>query len=227
MPNRSLSILDLMPGDFAAAPYEAIHRRMDTKKDTHPDSWAQYAGAWNAIVYRFRSCADHDRAFTKSVKRSGSAPPQPGRYIQERELFDFFMNGLAAIESFCYGLFVIASIVDAQNFPIRTPADMRSINPENTARQFATAFPAELITTALQQMLNEQNFKDWKEIRNILVHRAAPGRTILLSTRRTLNDLWLKGIPINRNTTASRRQWLAGTLNSLLVAAEVFATQKF
>lgn len=211
-----------MPRDFAVEPYEAIRSRVVAKKDAYPHSWAQYAGAWNAVAYRFLSCADHDRAFIESIKRAGNAPPQPERYRQERELFGFFVTGLAAIESLCYGLFAIGSMLDAQNFPISTPRDMRSISPEKTAKQFAAAFPKEGITAALQQMRSAQDFRDWKEIRNLLAHRSAPGRAFHLGGPHHGEALWVKGIQIDKNTTASRREWLAKTIRALLNAADDF-----
>ena len=223
MPNRPLSTIGLvMPNDFAAEPYEAIRSRVVAKKEAYPHSWAQYAGAWNAFAYRFLSCADHDRAFIGSIRRFGNSPPQPERYKQERELFGFFVTGLAAIESLCYGLFAIASMLDAQNFPITKPDHMRSINPEKTTKQFAVAFPEEDITAALQQMCTAQDFRDWKEIRNILAHRSTPGRVFHLGGPHHGEALWVKGIQIDINTTASRREWLAITTCALLNAADDF-----
>ncbi len=44
------------PVDFATPYYEAINRRVSTKKDSHPAEWLQCAAAWNAVAYRFISC---------------------------------------------------------------------------------------------------------------------------------------------------------------------------
>src|ERR1700680_4202987 len=57
------------PQDFAIGPYEATDRRISSQKDSHPTEWAQCAGAWNAIAYRFISCAEHDAVFTESVRQ--------------------------------------------------------------------------------------------------------------------------------------------------------------
>ena len=218
----------VMPKDFDVEPYEAIHLRVSASSKVYPDSWAQYAGAWNAVAYRFLSCADHDRTFTESIQRAGDAPAQPERYIQERELFGFFVTGLAAIESLCYGLFAIASMLDSQNFPIKTPSDMKSITPKKTAKQFKEAFPRESITTALNKIVTAQEFREWKEIRNILAHRVAPGRVIYLSTKGSSRAaLWETGIQLDKNTTASRREWLARTMNALLREADGFTKDHF
>jgi hypothetical protein len=47
-----------VPHDFAAGPYEAIHKRLTggayvtPVEDTPEDHiWSQYSGAWNALAY--------------------------------------------------------------------------------------------------------------------------------------------------------------------------------
>lgn len=221
MPEPRLTTIDIaMPPDFPVTPYEAIHSRMVTKNNTYPNSWAQYSGAWNAVAYRFLSCAYHSDAFTESVRRVGNSPPSPERCKQEQELFGFFVTGLAAIESLCYGLFAICSILNPREFPITLPSNLRVITPEKTKEKFLSVFPSEALTTALQQMLDSQDFKDWNEIRNILVHRSAPGRNFYEGGHNHGEALWIRGIQIDTNTTVSRRSWLAGTLSTLLNGAD-------
>src|SRR5690348_3104959 len=93
-----------MPDDFPSAQYVAVHERFHASRV--PDRqiptlglgaveerrrW--FGGAWTAVAWRFRACADHDEAFTRSVARHGNVPAMEERYLQERELFNFFMNG--------------------------------------------------------------------------------------------------------------------------------------
>ena len=177
--SKKLSTVGIvMPKDFEATAYESVHARINANQNTESDTWQQYAGAWNAVAYRFLSVTESDKMFTKSIKRYGDAPKQPERYYQERELFSFFVNGLATIESLCYGLFAIGSMLNPQEFPTNTAKDLRLISPERTAGQFAKAFQGEGITFALQHLIATQEFRDWKEIRNVLAHRTSPGRLI-------------------------------------------------
>lgn len=230
MLHRPLSAVDLvMPEDFAAEPYEAIHSRVAIRKENHPDTWAEYSSAWNAVAYRFHACADHDEAYTESIRRAGDSPSQPERYIQEKELFDFFVNGLSAIESLCYGLFAIASMLNEGNFSMTTTKDKKSIKPETTTKQFAEAFPEEDVTHALAQMKCSDEFSQWRRIRNILAHRSAPGRVVYLSTKSSSRPSQWKTIDIqlDEETTASRRKWLAATISRLLKAADRFTKSRF
>ncbi len=229
MLHKPLSTIGLvMPEDFAVEPYEAIHSRVTTKKENHPDTWAEYAGAWNAVAYRFHASADHDEAYTESIQRAGDSPPQPERYIQEKELFGFFVTGLSAVESLCYGLFAIASMLNERCFLMTTTKHKKSIGFKKTTQQFAKAFPGEDVTYALRQMRDSKEFSEWREIRNILTHRSAPGRVVYLSTKSSSRpSLWKIGIQLDGGTTTSRRKWLAATISRLLKATGGFTDSRF
>ena len=190
-----------MPDDFPSNSYEAIHTLVTARKDTYPDAWREYAGAWNAVAYRFLSCARHDEAFTDTVRRFGTSPPPPQGFTQEDELFGFFVTGLAAIESLCYGLYFVGAMTDGTNFPA---VDLRGIEPAKTVAQFSGAFPNENITTALVQLKDDKDFKDWKEIRNILGHRVSPGRRFHRGGTQDRQTLWLKDIQIDEDRKSTR-----------------------
>jgi hypothetical protein len=221
-----------MPADFADEPYDSIYQRVaDTlgNQQPQPPSWPEYSGAWLGLTYRFRSCTEHDETFTGSVSRFGDTPDWSERYKQERDLFGFFVNGLSAIECACYGLFAIGSWLNPNQFPFTTDADKRSVNPERTLERFAIVFPNEDFTRALRQFLSSQQYQDWKKARNVLSHRAQPGRIIYLSTvgpSRTAEWV-LQNIPIDNTATATRRRWLADSLRDLLTEADHFTAKHF
>ncbi len=80
---------------------------------------------WSLECPRFPvpSCAGYDEAFTASVHREGS---QRETFIQERELFDFFVTDCSAIVSLFYALFSTGAMLNRKRFPIATPKDMRA-----------------------------------------------------------------------------------------------------
>jgi hypothetical protein len=216
-----------MPQDFPAKPYKDIINHVADQRDKHPDSWPEFGTAWNAVAYRFRSCAEHDEAFTESIKQFGNSPPMHERYVQERELFCFFVAGRSAIESLCYGLFAIGSMLDASTFPLVTPEDKERVYPEMTRDKFGKAFPSEIIATVLKQVMRSQDYRDWRTMRNILSHRSTPGRRFSRGGEHDGDAVWGEKILIDENTTVSRRRWLANTLSDLLAAADVFAAASF
>jgi hypothetical protein len=226
--SAGVSTIDIeMPQDFGAKSYEDIYNHVASKRDRHPDSWREFASAWNAVAYRFRSCAESDEAFTKSIKQFGNSPPMSERYVQERELFSFFVAGRSAIESLCYALFAIGSMLDAAIFPLLTPEDKKNVNPEMTRDKFGKAFPSDIITSDLKRLTESQAYRDWRTMRHILSHRSTPGRRFFRGGEHDGDAVWGEKILIDENTTVSRRRWLVKTLGDLLEAADAFTATSF
>jgi hypothetical protein len=178
------------------------------------EKWDEYMAAWNAVAYRFHAMAEHDENFRTSLSTKGF----DDRYVQERELFGFFVTGLSAIEAFGYGLHFLLSIAYPANFPVDK---RRDITIPLTTRCLQATKPDEPLTSCLHSLLDNQKFKDWKEIRDILAHRGAPGRIISLGSPE--GDIWkLKNIQISLDLTRGNRSWLAGNLGELFDKAWLF-----
>ncbi len=226
-----------MPSDFPVGPYDSVWERLvglgaeydRTGAQGKYHSWYQWLAAWINITYRFRSCAEHDEAFARSVSKFGDNPRQPEKYHQDRELFGFFVTGLSAIESAYYGLFAVGSILDPDNFPLSTYKDMRNATTTKTVQQFTMSFPNDGITAALQGIASQQEYRDWRDARNIIAHRISPGRRIYASIGgpAKTTEWMLQNMPMDAASTASRRRWLAGSLHYLLTEADNFTAKHF
>jgi hypothetical protein len=97
-----------IPHDFPKGVHERVQQRVDEyRQQAGDDLWREFIEAWNGVKYRFMSTAENSDAYTTSVRQTGSATSGKPRYEQERELFEFFFNGQSAVESACYGLYVI------------------------------------------------------------------------------------------------------------------------
>jgi hypothetical protein len=120
MPTPPISTTGLrMPDDFEYEAYEAVYRRIAPLNESYSLRWPEWSGAWAGVAYRFCACAEYSEAFTRSIRRHGAAPTESvERYRQERDLFGFFVNGLAAVENTCYALFAIASMLNPASFPL-------------------------------------------------------------------------------------------------------------
>jgi len=204
----------IMPQDFPQTKYEAIHQHCQPKIEANPDEkWDEYMFAWNAVAYRFSALAEHDEKFRSAFSGTGAKD----RYIQERELFGFFVTGLSTIEAFSYGLYFLLSVEHPDSFPVD---NRRAITVKKTTGCLRAALPDEPLTPRLEDLLIDQTFISWEEIRNVLAHRGAPGRNISLGSS---EDTWkLEDIPINPDLTKSRREWLAGLLNELFDKTYLF-----
>ena len=172
--------------DFPQKPYEAVHARVNSSR-RDDEATFHYGGAWNAVMYRFVSCARSDETFANSVRTAGLTPVHPERFIQEDALFGFFVNGLSFIESFFYGLYWIGSMVDTTSFPVRTGDELKDITVEKTVDHYIRKFGTCPLTDAFGRLRYRDSsgdakptseYREWKDIRNILAHRAHYGRTI-------------------------------------------------
>lgn len=181
-------------------------------------------------------CYDHDKTFTELVNRFGVSPQPPERYEQERELFDFFVAGLAMIQTLCYGLFAIASIANATHFPMATEGDRRVISPEMTRDKYRSVWPGEPVSIRLGTRIDSNaHYGELKEIRNYLAHRAAAPRhfstipTVVTGGHESRKAgsgvrtaVWLRGLSIDATLTAIRQKWLTDSLRDVLDATAQF-----
>lgn len=213
-----------VPDDFPASQYDAVHTKLVAhgSKNEH----RLFMGALHGISYRFKALADYDDSFTASINAHGTTSGQPIRYQQERDLFGFFSNAFSVFDSFCFALFAIGSLASPANFPLATPEDERNVNWGSLQRAYCRAFPANPILNALTTITTDTAFAELRDIRNILTHRAAPGRRyeIEVSSSVTLTGTTISrlNIPLDAATTSSRRRHVAKLLHP-----GFDATQKF
>jgi len=214
-----------MPPDFPVDAYNAVADKMSSTR-VNPIPRQEWQGAWNAIAHRFMACATHDDAFTESVGYAGRTPLAQDRHVQERELYNFFVNGLSAIDSVCYAMFAFASMIKPAVFPMTTFRDRQNVTPRETRDRYDRHFAGDAMTTLLDSVLDSAEFKKWSSIRNVLAHRITPGRITNMPEDQTTMKVQLatgiEDLPIDMNTTVSRRPWLARTLKDLLTGAAAF-----
>jgi hypothetical protein len=195
----------VMPGDFPTDHYNAIYdQTLAQVAAATPD---QFAGAWNAVAYRFLAMTDEEQTFTALVVNT--APEPPIRYQQERSLFGFFSNGFSVFEATFYALFALGALLSPSHFPIATAKDQQKISPHATSAAFAKAVSTDPINAVIGGLLSNTEFIEWREIRNILTHRAAPGRTFFVSigdvADAPLPDQWkIKGISLDTQMAVAR-----------------------
>ncbi len=185
-----------MPSDFPTEHYVSINQRAGT----HSTSQEHFAGAWNAVAYRFDAVNEYHTALTTSLDSSRYGVVGPERSRQERDLFGFFSNGFSVFEAAFYGLFSLGALVCAAGFPIATPKEQKRIGPSFTAIQIQKAFPGDPILEVMTSVITDPAYVDWGDVRHVLTHRVAPA-AISLSIMRC--------VPLNGSSRAFRspRKW--------------------
>jgi len=170
-----LKINGLIIEDFPQIKFESIYTILNSKY-VKVKEYEHFTGAWNALSYRYKASYDHGRNFIKLLKQHGTAPEPDKRYLQEQALFNYFNSCFSVFESMCYGFYAIGSIVSPDYFFINDPSDQRKITPESTCKAFQKAFPGEIITNTLTELIADSKYISIRDTRNILTHRTAPGR---------------------------------------------------
>lgn len=214
-----------MPPDFPVVQYELIHKRAEPRAKTSNHVYEHFAGAWNAIAYRFLAATEYEGTFTASLAGAGSSPAPLVRFQQERDLFGFFSNGFSVFEATFYGLFSLGSFLSAAIFPLGTAKDQQRITPTSTAAALAVAFPGDPIHKIISTVLQDPAYLEWREVRNVLTHRAAPGRIFFVGIGgdNALPDQWkIRNIPLNMNMAPARRADLSRLLGNLLQGIDDF-----
>lgn len=228
MCNKNL-ILDYLPPDFPRDKYEKIHTKVLQYKDNFQLQYQQFSGGWRSLVYRYLACTKHSDDYIKIIKKDRISPSYFLRYEEERELFNFFTNGLSAIETLGYTLYMICSIDNSNDFKVTTKEDLKYIVLKDTVSKLKKFYSVENITKELEKLINYQEYIDWVEVRNVLMHRETPGRIIMASSRKAekeRSDLWFKDIAIDTQTTVCRLNWLELYLFKLIELTYDF-TNKF
>ncbi len=212
----------------------------------HRFEYQHFYSAWVAVAFRLRACATHSQEYTVTIQRTSGTTQDEDLFQEDDALFGFFVKGLTALESFAYGLYALGALIctPAQapsvpppaQFPLlhpKQPRLLRNITPTATLRTFKQVFPGEPLTALLGQMLSDETYRQWSEIRNVLAHRVATaGRSIqypafpLAGEPPLAVTQWAGELQLDETTTSSRYDWLRETINRGVEETAAFAVQQ-
>jgi hypothetical protein len=213
-----------MPSDFPCAIYEAVYARVRAWPGAG-NAFGHFGGALNALSYRFRAAHDLAIAFQQNVKSEGTSPPPDPRYYQERLLFEFYSSCFSVLEAYFFALFTVAHILKPSGFPLATPADEQNVTPKNTLKLLARHFAGDPIISALTTLTGSDDYKALRATRNILTHRAAPGRLMYVSVGEDdapPTEWKLDGQPITDDLLVRRLGQLVSVFQSAMVELDKF-----
>jgi hypothetical protein len=176
--------------------YDVFCRRQEKDRTLLPALVSFYA-AKTAVILRMKAIdylADKFERFAnqpnRSVERAKRSPEE------NQLLFDFFANGLAALESFTFGSYYLGVGIDGNKFDINKAR--KTIRPQAVLKSFKNFAPTDKFTLALEKCLTSRKCEVIKAMRNTLLHTVAPGPTIQLSSHTDSPDFvdldqWYKG----------------------------------
>jgi hypothetical protein len=208
--------------DFPLAELEAVqlHLREEARRARLEAAWVEWAGACNGVLFRFLACDEHAAELAASLDES-AAPPHTERYRQERLLFSMFTEGLSCVECLCYGLHFVGAMVDPAAF--EPGIDPRDVKVGLVVRGYEGRFPDEDLTFALAAVNADPEMESWRNVRNVLSHRASPGRTIIAGDP-AAEAQWF-GEDLTGDVIRARRVWLGDTISAVLAPAVPFVRE--
>lgn len=217
-------------GFGASFQWSAMATRLQPQAQRHPSAYAEWAGGWNAVAYRFLALHLETERLRKSLVRPGGTSPRPSeRTVQENCLFYIFAAGLSAFECFAYAMFAVGSLLEPGRFPIATDKDRRSISVESTATRFQQTFPNDSVGQDLRTLISSDSYKTWNDYRNVLLHRQSPGRQFRVGTPGPTGSYpaeWL-GESLDASRVEDMETWVGSELGVLVKSASAFAQTHF
>lgn len=225
----------LMPPEFPTATYNKVHLCLVKYGNTHPAQRESFGLGWNGLAYRYRALVDYGEEFTTSVKASNSPAPEE-RYKQEKALFGFFVNAASAIECFFYSAYCMASILDADTFPVSKSKDLK-FYPVDVVKKFEAKFSGDPLLIQMGSCIGASTYNEIKDMRDVSTHRGVAPRKFYVGGDRngvaTMPenikdpiDQWRFDLAVDVQTTVSCRQWLDNMLNDLISAANDFCNRR-
>ncbi len=208
----------ILDSNFPAQLYEEVQSKVRNSFSDH-SLYDHYAGAWNALACRFQGAVNSGAAFSNSIAVFGTSPNPSVRFRQEHELFCFFSAGLSAFESAFYAAFTRGAFLSPSDFPIARPEDQKKVTPSLTIGNFGRGFAIDPILAVFNTLVSDARYLQWREVRNVLTHRTAPGRIFNVSNVdvQVPADEWkLNNILLDGNLVSSRLAELGRLVGNLV-----------
>lgn len=223
--------------DFPRIPYESAHDRLaPLANSARTETWRQFGLAWNAVAYRHQACSEYDVAFRDLFDRLGSNAGGLDRYRQQRDLYGCVVNACSVVESFYYAAYAVGALLDATAFPIGTPRAQRAIDPGLTAKRYGLKCAGDMFTTVLQSVIADPAWAELNLLRNVLIHRAAPGKATHLTAGNAaaalpdqlrLSDFHMLDRDFDELLTWDCRDWVTRALRALCQGLDEFTARQF
>jgi hypothetical protein len=164
------------PDAYLSSLYVVFNRRLEKDRKLLRAVLSFY-GAKTAVILRIRAIDVIAAKFAKAVNRPNRAAQLTKRMHTESQLlYEFFANGLSALESFGFASYYLGVGIDAKKFPINRKR--RTITPEAVLEAFKNFAPTDQFTVDLEKSMNSRQRVMIKAMRNMLLHTVDPGRTI-------------------------------------------------
>lgn len=225
-------IWGVLPEDFPMIKLEKTYRYCTEMFGAKEDSVKLMGMGFAGVAYRYRMMAENDKIFTTSINQDGYGPSNEAYYKQISSQFAFFTAGWSCMESFFFAMHALASYYKPDFFDL-SPKALSRVGWSQVKDKYNKHWKQTTITSTMAEIVQSNEFQEWKEIRNILSHRVEIPRELIIQCRNgkiSANLLLEKtgskkeAFSINEFTTSDKRAWLAETIVNLVDALILFVS---
>lgn len=176
--------------DYPTEQAERVYRYLLDQMPADSTHRALMGYGFTGVAYRFRATTEYQAEFeTSFLTPGGAAPPVDDHYRQERALFGFFVSGLACLESFAFAVHAIGAHFSPGIFGL-SPGHLKAVEPKAVTECLRRVWPSALITAAMSELVQDNAYRKWKDIRNVLGHRAVPPRLMEINLESGVRTTW-------------------------------------
>ena len=210
---------DFYRGQFPSPMFEQLASKL---LEGQPDTFRQreIGAALNGVAYRFRAATENCAELLSLITLHSDSPPFPFRYLQERELFEFFLNGQSCIECFAYCMYFVGQRRSPSDFPISTINEAHKITFRSTAKSWVDKWNSEPLSITMSTVEKSTAWTSWSKVRNHLAHRSSPGREFTPNTA-TVREI---NVPVSAIEMLQRQEWLTESIQALVRDASALPT---
>lgn len=200
---------------FPSKKYTQIHSILTKKKNINEDAWKEHSMSWNALSFRYALLSKYNNEYIINIKTNGNAPKPDIRIQQEEIIFNFFVVGFSIIDIMAYSLYSTSSFLKPSKFPLNNKIKP-NIQMTMVKDKMNSNFRNENITKYINNLILSKEYKDWKDIRNILAHRGQPPRHHYLGGDKDGLAEWVNGIVLDKNTLSANYRWINLTIKEFI-----------
>lgn len=114
---------------------------------------------------------------------------------------------------------------DVAVFPLTTQKEQQRVSPSFTNEAFKRAFPGDPILATFTRLFGDSAYQRWRDMRNVLTHRAAPGRRVYVgigSDDAPPVEWKLNNMPLDAALVPEHQRELAKLISDVISAGEMF-----
>ena len=215
-----------MPDAYPTEQAERVYRWLLEQLPEKSDASFLMGQGFTGAAYRYRSAESGGIKFEAAIETDGYAPSFEKRFKQEELLFNFFVSGIACIDSFAFATHMMATHFAPEKFSI-DHRSLRGVNVAALSKNLNAEWSDKPLAIVWDKLFNDEVYKQWGLIRNVLAHRAVLPRAITIVPGAKSSGTWrlaeLHGELDDEDlmeVTGARRAWLSKTARTLWAALE-------